>query len=312
MKAQALSWLLVGIVASTWPSVANSQTLLRWKLKPGETLDLIVQQETESQVAFSGKSATTKIDLTVGLDWQVTVADDKEIKLKQTIKEIKLKLQSPQGGLIEYDSATAARPTGQARDIADSLKPLIGAEIELTMTGRGEIVSAEPANKTTEELVAPQGKPDEPKELSRSAIEQLLKQPVVILPEKAVSASDEWTRTSELAAAAGSFEQVTTYRLSNVAEQNGQPIARLEMKSKLKPVAASAPPAKLPPGKKPAVGKLGVKSHEQSGTIQFAVDAGRVTEAEQTQKLVTERPYRETTIVVTLSSKQTTTVRPAK
>jgi len=91
-------------------------------------------------------------------------------------------------------------------------------------------------------------------------------------------------------------------------ERDGQPIARLEMTAKLDPVAAAVPPAKLPPGKKPAPGKLAVKSHEQSGTILFAVNQGRVSEAEQTQKLVTERLYREATIVVTLSSQQKTTV----
>jgi len=83
------------------------------------------------------------------------------------------------------------------------------------------------------------------------------------------------------------------------------------MTAQLDPVAPTVPPAKLPPGKKSAPGKLNVKSHGQSGTILFAPEQGRVAEAEQTQKLVTERSYRETTIVVTLSSKQKTTVRPA-
>jgi Family of unknown function (DUF6263) len=311
MKAQASSWLLVGMVACAWPSVASGQTLLRWKLKAGESLNVEVQQETESQVAFSGKSTTTKIDLTVELGWLVTAADDKGIKLKQTIKGVKLKLQSPQGGLIDYDSAAAARPAGQAREVADSIKPLIGTEIELTMSDRGEIVAAEPVNKLAEELLAAEGQPQEQKAFSRTAIQQLLRQSLVILPEKAVAANDEWKNTSNLAGAAGNYQQVTTYRLAGISDQGGQPIARLEMTAKLDPAAAATPSAKLPSGKRPTVGKLTVKSHQQSGTVLFAPEQGRVVEAEQTQKLVTERPYRETTIVVTLSSKQKTTVRPA-
>ena len=115
--------------------------------------------------------------------------------------------------------------------------------------------------------------------------------------------------SSPIAVAAGDFQQVKTYRLAGLTEEGGQSIARLEMTAELDPVGATAPGTKLPPGKRPAVGKLAVKSHQQSGTVQFAVEAGRVTQAEQTQKLVTERPYRETTIVVTLSSRQTTKVR---
>ena len=119
MKAQLPACLLIGVLWCSLPGGASGQTLLRWKLKQGESLNLTVQQETESEVAFSGKRATTKIDLTVDLAWLVTAVDGASIKMKQTIKGIKLKLQSPQGGLIEYDSAATARPAGQARDVAD-------------------------------------------------------------------------------------------------------------------------------------------------------------------------------------------------
>jgi hypothetical protein len=54
--------------------------------------------------------------------------------------------------------------------------------------------------------------------------------------------------------------------------------------------------------------RLTIKDHQQQGTIEFAVDEGRVTSAEQTQKLVTERDYQGTKITVTLESRQTTTV----
>jgi hypothetical protein len=52
-----------------------------------------------------------------------------------------------------------------------------------------------------------------------------------------------------------------------------------------------------------------IKEHAQSGVILFSTDQGRVVSAEQTQKLTTERPHRDTTIVVTLQSKQTTTLQ---
>ena len=305
MTIRPLIILLLVLLAI--PATASGQTLLRWKLKADDALRLTIQQETESQVAFSGKSATTKIELAVELDWLVTAADEKEIKLKQTLRGVKLNLQSPEGGVIEYDSAAQIKPSGQAREMAESLQPLIGMELAVTMTPRGEVIAAEPANKAAEGLLA-SDKAGEQAIATRTRVQQLLKQSLVVLPEKEVALNDTWTNTSNLSGAAGEFQQVTTYRLAGLNDQNGKSVAQLEMSAKLDPAAEPALPAKLPPGKKPAVGRLQVKDHQQKGTIQFAVNDGRVTGAEQTQKLVTERRYRDATIIVTLSSKQATKV----
>ena len=100
--------------------------------------------------------------------------------------------------------------------------------------------------------------------------------------------------------AAGSFQQETTYQLKELADDG---VAKISMESKFTPTGAPATTGTV------SSGTLKVTEHKQTGAIRFAAQAGRVTEAEQTQKLVTERPYRETTITVTLTSKQKTTVQ---
>src|SRR5437868_5263323 len=50
---------------------------LRWKLKPGDAFTVDTPQETESQVAFSGKSVTTNIDLALQQTWTVASAESK-------------------------------------------------------------------------------------------------------------------------------------------------------------------------------------------------------------------------------------------
>src|SRR3954469_1370602 len=69
---------------------ARAETL-RWKLKPGNEFTVDVRQETESQVAFSGKSVTTTIDLALQQTWSVTSASEKEYVIKQSIDRIQLK-----------------------------------------------------------------------------------------------------------------------------------------------------------------------------------------------------------------------------
>src|SRR4051794_18942167 len=130
---------------------ARAETL-RWKLKPGDSFTIDTRQETESQVAFSGKSVTTTIDLALQQTWTVTSAAEIEFVIKQSIDRIQIKLAGQQG-TAEYDSAAKSRPSGQARDLAASMQPLIGAEFQLTMTPAGKITAAKPANDAARMLV---------------------------------------------------------------------------------------------------------------------------------------------------------------
>src|SRR5262245_6265201 len=84
--------VVLAVIALTLPASVRAQTLLRWKLKPGDEFVVEMQQETESQVAFSGKSAATKIDLTSQLGWKVTAADVGQITLRQQVQRILIAL----------------------------------------------------------------------------------------------------------------------------------------------------------------------------------------------------------------------------
>jgi Family of unknown function (DUF6263) len=282
----------------------EAQTPLRWKLEPRQSFAVEMHQETQSQVAFSGKSAATKIDLDVRLKWTVTAADDRQITLKQSVQRIGVKLATPQGASVDYDSDVRTRPMGLARDLAASLQPLVGAELEIAMNPRGEILEAKPLNDAAKALLSGKEAGGEGIEASRTAVQELLREPLLVLPEKEVAADDTWTTTTDLTTAAGPLKHETTYRLAGTVGQGGQQLYKITWTSKLTPRAAAAP------GGQPPGANISIKSHEQTGTSLFSSDEGRVAEAEQTQKLLTERSYRDTTIAVTLSSTQKTTVKP--
>src|SRR4051794_19441158 len=97
------------IVATTWLASVSAQTLLRWKLKPGDAFTVEIEQHTDSTVGFSAKSAATKIDLTLKLSWKVTAATDNGFTIRQTVEQIHEKLVTQDMGTIEYDSAATAR-----------------------------------------------------------------------------------------------------------------------------------------------------------------------------------------------------------
>ncbi len=282
-------WLMI-LVATIWPASASAQTLLRWKLKAGDTFKVEIEQQTDSQVGFSGKMAKTQIELKLTLAWKVAAASDSGFTIRQIVEQIYEKITTQDMGAIEFDSAASARPSGQARELAESIKPLIGAEFELVMTPRGEITSATPVNDVAKALLAAADK-STPDTSSQEGLQQMLRRPLIVLPEKEAKAGDTWTATSDRTTAAGPLKLETTYRLDGIDNNS---VARITMTAK----------AQAGPGSKTAI-----KEHQDSGTISFSAPDGRLMEINQQQKLVTERPYRETTITVTLDSKQTTTLK---
>ena len=299
--------LSVFLFALACSGALAAQTELHWKLEPGQKLQLETSQQTTSQVTFSGKSAKTNIDVAITLNWEVTGADESGSAIKQKVQRIVLKLAAPQGPPVEYDSAAAGRPSGQARQIADAMKPLLAAELSLLMSNRGEIVKLEAANDAAREWLSGAGDQAAQPALSSKTIQQIFRQPLVILPEKPVAVGDSWTRAADISASAGEFRQSTTYKVAGQEEQDGQSVLKIESTSQLEPATAAE-------GSAANVGqnKLKIKTHEQSGTILFSIEGGRVVEATETQKLVTERPYRDTIIVVTLTSTQKTTLKGAE
>src|SRR5262245_43991074 len=77
-------------------SAVHAQSPLRWNLKLGESFNVETHQETQSQVAFSGKSVSTTIDLALQQTWTVTSASEKEFVIKQSIDRIQIKLTGQQ------------------------------------------------------------------------------------------------------------------------------------------------------------------------------------------------------------------------
>jgi len=195
---------------------------------------------------------------------------------------------------VEYDSSKADRLTGQAKEVAAAIAPLLKTTIEIAMNERGEVLEAKATGEGAEQLAASSADLSQPPLVSKESIQQLLRQPLVVLPKDPVKAGETWTTKNELTTALGKARQTTEYRYA------GEPEGRIEVKTELKLDPAGA-----------AAKKLTVKKHQQTGVVQFDSTAGRLKSAEQTQTLVTERPYRETTIVVTLKTEQKTEVKPA-
>ena len=273
----------------------HAQTTLRWKLQTGQKLAVVVTQTTKSEVVYSGKKTATQIDLAMDLSWRVSGVENGQFRLEQSLDRLSILLDSPSAGRVQYDTAQQTKPTGSAKDIAAALEPLLGARLEITMNDRGEILAAKPVKAA--DAAAPDAAATTL--VSNDSIQQLLRQPLAVLPEQPLNKGDSWSTTSQLTTSLGPATQTTTYRYAGPTDVEGTKLEQITVTAALKVTPSPA-------------AKITVKEHQQSGAVLFDAAAGRVVSAEQKQKLVTERPYRETTIVVTLDSTQETKVAPAK
>lgn len=277
-------------------SSAFGQTVLRWDLKAGEKLGLAVTQKTTAKIAYAGKETKTQIDMAMELQWEVVSVEAGKAKIRQTLAKVQVNFESPGAGKIEFDSSAAVKPVGKAKDLALGLEPLLRTPLELTMTERGEILDVTGMEKRAGKGSKAEDNPLALSLLADDSIQRVLRQPLVLLPEKAVSVGEEWSREAQLKSGLGAAKNVTTYRYAGPAADEGEKLEKIEATMAL----TLNEPEKA--------GQARLKKHKQSGEYRFSTMAGRLVSAKQEQMLVTERPYRETVIVVSLDSTQETRV----
>ncbi len=296
--------VLTLLISTSSPALA--QRPLRWKLAAGDQLQVNVTQQTTSSVIIAGKPVKTTLELTLETLWSVDSANEKQYKITQTVKRLAVKMQSGGSPPIAYDSAAKNQPVGTAKEVATAVKPLLeeGSALIVTMDTRGEVLSAEPNAKladlwkaTTSKAIGGPG--------GIASSQELLKRSMVLLPEKPVAAADAgkamWSKEREVEIAIGRVTQSTDFIYAGEVEEAGQKLDKIDFTSKL---------AIVPGGAKSL--KLTLKEQAQTGHALFSAERGCVLSAEQTQKLVTEAPYRETVITVTVESSVKTVVSPVK
>lgn len=274
---------------------AVSADLLRWKLKAGDELQIVSEQSVVSKTSYAAEAVATTVNISLESRWIVGKVAAEQIELTQQIDRIQVRLETPKTAAIIYDSADEKRPSGLARQLQSALKPLLGAQLKLTMTDRGEIVTSElppglaaaaGENKSSAPLVGAE------------AIRELVSKPPVVLPLEEVEPGATWEVKANQRSPIGDVTDERTFRLLAIDEADAGRIARIEATSKLE--------------FEPSKAKLKVTESSLKQTVLFAVEGGNVRSTEQTMRLRTESPYRETTIAVEVDTTLKTTYDRAK
>lgn len=288
----ARAHLLLALCLALLSSTVFAQDDWKWKLAPGQQYRLQMTQATDSTVAYSSKTVKSSHQIEIDLLWTIgdALTEPAGWKTSQTVARIALRMNDSAGNTLQYNSAVDTKPLGAVKEIAAQVAPLLGAKYELSLDSRGQILSAAQTAGA-----APAG--DQPAAFSPETVSQFLKQPLLILPELKPAPGGKWTHSSELDGPLGKLKQTRTYQFEGLEKLAAAEAAKITQTALLEPLG---PPA----------GKALLKQQDSRGTIWFSPELGRLLQAEQTQTLATERPYRETKITVTLSSTLRTSLVP--
>jgi hypothetical protein len=280
------------LLSITCHAVAAAEVLPRWKFVARQTLHVDSTQETTVTTSINNKPQQAFLNMKMRLAWVVDdVTDEGVATMTQSFERLELKTTAPQAEPIVYDSASAVKPTGAAREIAAGLAPLIGAKFMVKMNARGEVLEVKLSPEAAKALTALPEQSQLKAILSPEGLTNLLKLGGDMLPEKAVSPGDEWPLAATQETPYGQLTQTGSFTYEGPVERQGRELQKIVLKSS----ATLAPQAG-------AELKLQVEEQTKSGEILFDTAAGRLVEA--TTRLLSKsvRPFRNTEIRIQIQS----------
>ncbi len=222
--------LLVGLaitVAASPP--AQGETLLRWKFEEGQKTRMVITQEMQMKMVVQEKPVLITNTSTMEFDWEVTSIDEQGVAtMSLTTDRIRMKMQGPQGVMMEYDSQSEKKPEGMAAIMASVFKAMIDKPYTTKMDSRGKIL----------EMKLPQGLAESMSKLPGGAqlgsmfTEESMKgmAEIATFPKKAVKPGDTWTRTATMKnPMTGDMTTDTTFRYVGSEVRDGRELEKITM-----------------------------------------------------------------------------------
>lgn len=281
-----ISILVPSLLASWLVEPAQAQNTLRWKFEQGQSLRMELNQTLETETAIAAKPVRTSVAVTLGLLWNIGEVDNTGgATIAQSIEFLSLRMSVPPGEVLEFDSRSDVRPTRAVKELADKLRPLVGAKFTAKLDARGRVTDVVIPAETKTALEGGEKKGDARPIFTAARLEQLLRQATAVLPEAPVKPGDSWSESTTVASSLGELKQITTFTYTGEVTEGADAFDAVKIVGKLELPKPPTDPA-----------SLAIKEQSLTGSYQFHRATGRVTALEIKQVLKTESKQRETTI----------------
>jgi len=283
-------------VSVTQPGATAQEKTLRWKLNTGDRLHVQIDQVSKTTRTVKNNDLVMSSNVSLEMEWVVTAADDTGASITQKFTRMKLRLDTPKSGAVEFDTASDERPSADAKVIAAAIKPLINTTVNTRLSPRGEIVEAKLSDEATAAVKHAVATTQLASLLSTEGMQGMLRQSIFILPEKAVAKDATWESSDTLVTPGGKIVQQHTYTYQGPQEKDAATYDKIGVATSIKVEKKTEDGKTVTPNFK----------HQQTGEMLFDTKAGRPLESVTVQVLSTSRTIRD--IQVDISSKMTSSL----
>ena len=287
--------------ARSIPSEVAAQKVLRWKLQPGQQMQVQFDQDMAVTTSLMGNEMRSEADTGMVLSWDVRQVSSLGVaEIRQSIDRLTMKMHAPGSDPMIYDSAGAVPAEGIVKTLASAMDPLVGVEFTQQMSDRGEVLDVRLSPAAEKQLASAPTGAELQEIFSREGLKTLLGQAATVLPQGPVQPGDTWTGTSESNSPVGKLHMDLTYTYRGTEIVDGQPLERID-------VSVDVQFGKQNNEASLAVAMTGQESH---GTMYFDAEAGRFVSTEMRQKMQLETTVGEHVHLQSLQTALRTRFRP--
>jgi hypothetical protein len=270
--------IVIVLLTAAAVTPARGETVLRWKFQPGEKLRCVMNMKMTGKLDFGSTPTTTTSVQVMEMSWEIKSVDAEGVaSVTQTIDRLRMKMESPEGVMIDYDSDANGETAGISKVMVPFFEAMVNKPTSLKMDPRGHV----------SDVQVPQAMIDAANKVpGMGAIGEMLSGETIgkisgggTLPQDAVSEGDTWTNEAEFnLPMLGKMKALATYKYLGSETRNGRALEKIGYTQKI-----DISPAQKQPGY-----DAKITDQSASGTIYFDNVAGRFTESSLKSKMNTE------------------------
>lgn len=273
----SLFFTMISLVCQA-PVFAQAKQL-RWKLKPGEAMQVSFNQNMQMSTDMGGSAVKTVANMGMSMRWDINDLDARGVyDIGQSIERVTMAMDVPGGHNLAYDSAQPGEPQGITKALAASVDPLIGIDFTHKMSTRGEIVDVVLSEKSKASLANTPAAGQIQQIFSKDGLRSLLHQAATVLPENAIQPGHTWKGTSVTKSPVGNMVMDMNYVYRGTEQVDGRPLERIDVDVTVR----------FGEDKSPMGLKVDIAKQNNKGTMYFDAAKGRFTKTELTQNMSLE------------------------